>query len=124
MNSSYGRGFSYGYKHFNSKGFSTFFKQNSNNKNIFNMFNSSTNSQKFRMTFSNKFFMSKAYFLVNHAGLLTSVCLGSKMLSGEVKVANELEQIDKEAIHVGEGMSPVQGLFLVRHGKIFNFYIR
>ena len=63
--------------------------------------------------------MSKAYFLVNHAGLLASVCLGSKMLSGEVKVTNELEQIDKEAIQVGEGMSPNQGLFLVRHGKIF-----
>jgi hypothetical protein len=117
MNSSYGRGFSYGYKHFSSKSFSTFFKQNSNNKNMFNMFNSTLNSQKFKINFSNKCFMSKAYFLDNHPGMISELSLGSKMLSGEVKSASELEQIEKEAINMGEGMSLVQGLFLIRHGK-------
>lgn len=117
MNSSYGRGFSYGYKHFSSKSFSTFFKQNSNNKYMFKMFNSSTNCLKFKINFSNKFFMTKAYFLDSHPKIISGLSLGSKMLSGEVKTASELEQLEKDAMSMGEGMSLVQGLFVIRHGK-------
>ena len=81
------------------------------------MFNSSTNSLKFKINFSNKCFMSKVYFMDSHPRIINELSLGSKMLSGEVKTASELEQLEKDAMSMGEGMSLVQGLFVIRHGK-------
>ena len=117
MNSTFGRGFSYGYRQtFNKKNSSTFFKHTFNNKSVFNVYNTSTNSQKVLINFSNKCFIDRAIFLDNNPSLVKTDILGSKTLSGEMKNGAESEKLENDAIKVGDGLSMLQGLFLVRHG--------
>ena len=118
MNSSFGRGFNKGFRqsfnNFNKSNFSSF---SFNNKNGFSFLNSNLNSQKFKINFANKCFMTKAMFLNSNFNL---VGLGSKVLAGEIKNGIELEQLDPESnsLSLGDGMAQVCGLFLVRHGNI------
>ncbi len=120
MNSTFGRGFSQGFKNnFNKRNFSSFFKNSYNNKSVFNLLNSNINSQVFKMQLANKCFTSKAIFLSNHSNLIN---MGSKLLSGECKNGLELEKLENEdSTKVGDGLTQLQGLNLIQHGKvIFN----
>jgi hypothetical protein len=123
MNYTFNRGFNNGFRntfYSNKKfNFSSFFKNASNNKNMFNMFGSSTNSQKFRINLSNKYFIDKAYFLASNP-IVSGQSLGAKMLTGEAKSGSELEKSESEnsSMNCGDYMAMINGFFLMSNGKI------
>lgn len=99
MNSSFGKGFSQGFRS-NYKSFhrSNFFKNFTNNKIFFNMFNTKLNSPIFKIQLSNKYFSEGAIFLKNHSSFSL---LGSNTLTGQFKnCLNELylDKLDYELV--------------------------
>lgn len=129
MNYTFGKGFNYGFKSsFNSKNkfnFSTFFKNSYNNKNAFNLINSNINSNKFKINFSNKYFIDKAHFLTrNKAAFCGDSILGSRMLVGEANMGEEMESVDTEVdpMMKCDNLIMQNGFFLLKNGKI-NLYI-
>jgi hypothetical protein len=85
-----------------------------NNKNVFKMFNTNTNSQKFLINFSNKFYFNKVSTMINSIHTIKTI----PMLRVEDNT-NELDTDEtvKSIIPIGNGSVFLNYLMLLRHGK-------
>lgn len=101
----------------NKTRFSNFFFKNCfKNKAVFKSFNSTSNlNNKFFINFSNKFYMSKVFFLKNtlSTGKIQVLANGS-LISGDINLTNETDDL----LNIKDSTMDICDMLLVRQGKI------
>jgi hypothetical protein len=93
--------------------FSSNFKKTFNNKNIFNVFNTNTNSQKSLTSFSNKYYMTKLNALMNTQNLNKNFSL---LVTGLISPSEAAKETDIQEVLPLNG-DLITSLYLVcKHG--------
>ncbi len=98
---------------FGNKFFSRNFKNFTNNKNVFKMFNTNTNSHKFLINFSNKFYFTKVNTLINSIQTIKTIPM-FRLEDNTTEL--DVEESINSIVPIGSGSIFQNYLILCRYG--------